>query len=96
MDGGACWAAAYGAAQSQTRLMRLSSSSSSSSQPYGPPCGSDGNVSASNVGDLGSILGSENLLEKEMATHSSMLAWKNHMDGEAWWATARRVAKSRT
>ena len=40
------------------------------------PCGSDGNVSASNVGDLGSILGSENLLEKEMATHSSILAWR--------------------
>ena len=30
-DGGACWAAVYGVAQSQTRLKRLSSSSSSSS-----------------------------------------------------------------
>ena len=28
MDGGACWAAVYGVAQSRTRLMRLSSSSS--------------------------------------------------------------------
>ena len=28
-DGGACWAAVYGVAQSQTRLKRLSSSSSS-------------------------------------------------------------------
>ena len=28
-DGGACWAAVYGAAQSRTRLKRLSSSSSS-------------------------------------------------------------------
>ena len=31
-DGGAWWAAVYGVAQSQTRLMRLSSSSSSSSR----------------------------------------------------------------
>ena len=30
-DGGACWAAVYGVAQSRTRLKRLSSSSSSSS-----------------------------------------------------------------
>ena len=37
--------------------------------------GSDGKVSAYNVGDLGSIPGSD-LLEKEMATHSSILAWK--------------------
>ena len=33
-------------------------------------------VSALNVGDLGSIPGSEDPLEKEMATHSSKLAWK--------------------
>ena len=32
--------------------------------------------SAYNVGDLGSILGREDLLEKEMASHSSTLAWK--------------------
>ena len=29
-------------------------------------------------------LGWEDLLEKEMATHSSILAWKNPMDGGAW------------
>ena len=29
-------------------------------------------------------LGQEDLLEKEMATHSSTLAWENPMDGEAW------------
>ena len=33
-------------------------------------------VSACNVGDLGSISGGEDPLEKEMATHSSILAWK--------------------
>ena len=40
------------------------------------PSGSVGKVSAYNVGDPGSIPGSEDLLEKEMATHSSILAWK--------------------
>ena len=29
-------------------------------------------------------LGQEDPLEKEMATHSGTLAWKNPMDGEAW------------
>ena len=29
-----------------------------------------------NVGDMGSILGLEDPLEEEMATHSSILAWK--------------------
>ena len=29
-------------------------------------------------------LGQEDPLEKEMATHSSTLAWKNPMDREAW------------
>ena len=42
-------------------------------QRYG---GLDGKASACNTGDLGSIPGSEDSLEKEMATHSSILAWK--------------------
>ena len=29
-------------------------------------------------------LGWKDLLEKKMATHSSILAWKNPMDGGAW------------
>ena len=33
-------------------------------------------ASVYNVGDLGSIPGSGSSLEKEMATHSSTLAWK--------------------
>ena len=41
--------------------------------PYlGFPGSSDGKASACNVGDLGL----EDPLEKEMATHSSVLAWK--------------------
>ena len=37
---------------------------------------SGGKASACNAGDLGSILGQEDPLEKEMATHSSILAWR--------------------
>jgi len=40
------------------------------------PGGSDGKASACNAGDLGSVPGSEDALEKEMAIHSSTLAWK--------------------
>ena len=43
---------------------------------YGFPSGSDSKASACNAGDLGSIPGSGNPLEKEMAIHSSTLAWK--------------------
>ena len=39
------------------------------------PGGSEGKVSACSAGDLGSIPGSEDPLEKEMATHSRTLAW---------------------
>ena len=38
----------------------------------------------------------ENPLEEDMATHSSILAWRILMDGGAWWATVRGVAKSQT
>ena len=40
------------------------------------PGGSDGKASAYNAGDPGRSLGWEDPLEKEMATHSSTLAWK--------------------
>ena len=38
------------------------------------PGGSEGKVSACNAGDWVQSLGREDLLEKEMATHSSILA----------------------
>ena len=41
-------------------------------------------------------LGWEDHLEKEMAIYSSILAWENPVDGEAWWATVHGVAKSQT
>ena len=40
-------------------------------------------------------LGREDLLEKKMANHSSILAWKNPMDRGAWWARVHGVANSR-
>ena len=42
----------------------------------GFPGGSEVKASAWNAGDLGSIPGLEDPLEKEMATHSSTLAWR--------------------
>ena len=41
-------------------------------------------------------LGWEDPLEKGMATHSSILAWKNPMDRGGWQATVHGVTKSRT
>ena len=42
----------------------------------GFPGGSDGEALACNAGDPGPIPGLGRSLEKEMATHSSTLAWK--------------------
>ena len=41
-------------------------------------------------------LGWEDPLDKEMATHSCILAWKNPMDRGAWWATVHGANKSQT
>ena len=41
-------------------------------------------------------LGWEGPMEKGMATHSSILAWRIPMDRGAWWATVRGVTKSQT
>ena len=38
-------------------------------------------------------LGREDPLEKEMATHSSVLAWENPTDRGAWWATVHGVIR---
>ena len=43
-----------------------------------------------------SSLGQEDPLEKEMATHSSILALENPMDRRVWWATVHRVTRSWT
>ena len=41
-------------------------------------------------------LGQEDTLEKEMAIHSSVLAWKKSIDRGAWWVTVHGVEKSQT
>ena len=41
-------------------------------------------------------LGWEDPLEEGMATHSSILAWRNPMDRGAWRAAVHRVTKSQT
>ena len=41
-------------------------------------------------------VGQEDPLEEEMATHSSILAWRIPMDNEAWKATVHSVTKSLT
>ena len=45
---------------------------------------------------MGSIPGSGNPLKKEMATHSSILAWENLLDRGAWGATVHGVVKAWT
>ena len=39
------------------------------------------------------FVGQEDTLEKEMATHSSILAWKNLMDILTWQVTVLRVTE---
>ena len=41
-------------------------------------------------------LGQEDPLEEDMATHSSILAWRISMDRGTWWATVHEVTKSQT
>ena len=43
--------------------------------------------------DLGLVPGSGRSLEKEMATHSSILAWRVPMKRGAWQATIHGVTK---
>ena len=38
-------------------------------------------------------LGWEDPLEEDMATHSSILAWRIPMDRGAWWTTVHRLAE---
>ena len=51
-------------------------------------------VNAEDAGDAGLIPGGEEPLNKEMGTHSSILAWRIPMDRGAWEATVHGIAKS--
>jgi len=80
-DGGAWWAAIYGVAQSRTRLKQLSSSTSSRAF-----------LLAQTLKNLPAMwetqvrsLGGEDPLEKEMATHCSILAWRIPWTEEPGW-----------
>ena len=64
----------------------------------GFPDGSDSKKSVCNIGDIGSIPGYEEPLEKRMATESSILAWgiawseepgKLQSTGSQWWTRLR-------
>ena len=53
-------------------------------------------ANAGDGGDVGSIPGLGRSLEEEMATHSSILAWRIPKERGAWWATIHGVSKSQT
>ena len=60
------------------------------------PGGSDGKVSACNVGDPGSIPGSGRS-PGEGNGNPLQYSWlENPMDGESWWSTVHGVSKSWT
>ena len=61
----------------------------------GFPCGSNGKESVMQKTQFLS-LGQEDLLEKRMATYSSILSWRSPKDREAWWATVQGIAKTQT
>ena len=60
------------------------------------PGDSDSKESTWNSGDLSSIPGMPRSLEKGMATHSSISAWRIPMNRGAWQATVHGVPKSQT
>ena len=60
------------------------------------PGGSDGKVSACNLGDPGSIPGLGRSPGEGNGLPLQCSCLENPMDGGAWWATVHRVAKSRT
>ena len=53
-------------------------------------------VNAGDIRDMGSILGQEDSLEEGMATHSSILAWRNPWTEEPGGLQPMGVAKSQT
>ena len=58
------------------------------------PGGSDGKASACNVGDPGSVPGLGRFPGEGNGNPLQYSCLENSMDGEAWWATVQRVAKS--
>ena len=80
-----------------TRLLKLANSIYRSvTQISGFSDGSDSKESACNVEDLASIPGAGRSLEKEMAIHFGILAWRIPWTEEPGKATVHGVAKSWT
>ena len=91
-DGGAWWAAVYRVAQSQTRLKRLSSSSSKT-VPDGPVV-KNVHASARDARDTVSIPGLERSPGVGNGNPLQYSCLENSIDREAWWALVDTVAKS--
>ena len=62
----------------------------------GFPGGSDDKESTCNVGDLIQSLDWEDTLQEDMATHSSILAWRIPMNRGTWQGIGGGVTKSCT
>ena len=93
MDRGAWQATVHGVAKSRTRPSEFTI------PQEGFPGGASGKESACQCRCKRrgfNFLGWEDPLEKEMATHSSILAWRIPRDRGAWWAMVHRDTKSRT
>ena len=60
------------------------------------PCGSVVENLPANAGDAGSVPGEDNPLEKEMAIHSNILAWKIPWTEEPGWSQPTGLQKSQT
>ena len=58
--------------------------------------GKESACNAGDMGDVGSIPKSGRSLEVEIATHSSILAWKFYMDRGAWQDIFHGIAKNTT
>ena len=78
MDRGAWWATVHGITKTQTRLSdwHFFTFEYTHTHTQSFPGGSDGKESAHSAGDPGLIPESGRPPEKEMATHSSILAWR--------------------
>ena len=87
MDRESWRAAVHGVAKSQTQLRDSSELNTGGSVVKSPPPMQETQVQ---------FLGGEYPLDKEMATHSSVLAWRISMDRGAWQATVHGVIESRT
>ena len=97
-DGGTWWAAIYGVSQSQTRLKRLSSSSSSK-DTLGFPGGAvvkNPSAKAGGSRDTGSIPGSGRSPREGNGNPLQYSSLGNPMDGGAWQAPLHGVTNSRT